>query len=156
MPIVLKERQKDTNPLLYEPGDRKPTWRTVVFLSMFAVIGGFLFGYDTGIISGSMLLIRDYYDLSTLWQSYIVSVTVAAAAIFSIMAGQFTDTFGRKPIIMFASVVFTIGAIVMGIANGPEVLLIGRFVVGAGVGTTLLLPCQYAVSFKSSIVVEIN
>jgi hypothetical protein len=40
----------------------------VYFLSCFATIGGLLFGYDTGIVSGSMLLIAPYFDLDTVWQ----------------------------------------------------------------------------------------
>ncbi|CAG5116893.1 unnamed protein product, partial [Candidula unifasciata] len=106
----------------------------VYYLACFATIGGLLFGYDTGIVSGSMLLIKDYFDLSTIWQELIVSATVGAAAIFSLLAGFMCDILGRKITIMIASVVFVVGAVVMGAAQSKEMLLIGRVIVGIGIG----------------------
>lgn len=106
----------------------------VIFLTCFATIGGLLFGYDTGIVSGSMLLIRDVYNLSTIWQELIVSATIGAAALFSLVAGVLSDRLGRKTVIMFASFVFTIGAVVMAAANGKAMLLGGRIIVGIGIG----------------------
>lgn len=106
----------------------------VYYLSCFATIGGLLFGYDTGIVSGSMLLIKDYFELSTIWQELIVSGTVAAAAVFSLFAGFMCDFFGRKVTIMVASVVFVAGAVIMGAAENKEMLLAGRIVVGIGIG----------------------
>ena len=113
---------------------RKGSKFYVYFLSCFATIGGLLFGYDTGIVSGSMLLINPYFSLTTVWTEIIVSGTIGAAAFFSIVAGVSTDFFGRKKTIMLASFVFTIGAFVMGAAPSKEVLLIGRIVVGMGIG----------------------
>lgn len=108
----------------------------VIILTIFATIGGLLFGYDTGIISGSMLLIRDDFSLSEIWQSAIVSSTIGAAAVFALLAGVLVDKIGRKKVIMLASFVFTIGAIIMAVSpvDKKEVLLIGRLVVGAGIG----------------------
>ena len=106
----------------------------VYYLTCFATIGGLLFGYDTGIISGSMLLIGDNWKLSNIWKEGIVSATVGAAAIFALIAGFLTDLIGRKKVVMLASVIFTAGAAVMGAAPGKEVLLVGRLIVGAGIG----------------------
>lgn len=105
----------------------------VIVLTMFATIGGLLFGYDTGIISGSMLLIRDDFQLSEIWQSAIVSSTIGAAAVFSLIAGVLVDKIGRKKVIMMASFIFTAGAILMAVSpvDKKEILLIGRLIVGA-------------------------
>ena len=111
----------------------------VYYLTCFATIGGLLFGYDTGIISGSMLLIGDNWKLSNLWKEGIVSATVGAAAIFALIAGFLTDFIGRKKVVMLASVIFTIGAAVMGAAPGKEVLLVGRLIVGAGIGRFVII-----------------
>ncbi|XP_052283950.1 proton myo-inositol cotransporter-like isoform X1 [Dreissena polymorpha] len=106
----------------------------VYYLTCFATIGGLLFGYDTGIISGSMLLIGDNWSLTTIWKELIVSATVGAAAIFALIAGYLTDYIGRKKVVMIASVIFTIGAVIMGASTNKEMLLVGRLVVGAGIG----------------------
>ena len=113
----------------------------VVFLTCFATIGGLLFGYDTGIVSGAMLLLGDYFSLSTVWKEIIVSGTIGMAALFAIMAGPFTDYFGRKKVIMAASFVFTVGAVVMAVANTKDILLVGRFIVGIGIGKYKIIIC---------------
>lgn len=106
----------------------------VYFLSCFATIGGLLFGYDTGIVSGSMLLLQPYFNLNTIWQEAIVSGTIGAAAVFALVSGFMCDFIGRKKTIMIASFVFAVGAIVMAVSPNKEVLLVGRIVVGAGIG----------------------
>ncbi|XP_021343197.1 proton myo-inositol cotransporter-like isoform X2 [Mizuhopecten yessoensis] len=115
-------------------GDKEPRQFFVICLTCVATIGGFLFGYDTGIISGSMLLIRDVYSLSTPWQQLIVSGTIVTASVFSLVAGITSDMFGRKITIMWSCVVFTLGAVVMGVSPDKEVLFVGRLVVGIGIG----------------------
>jgi SP family myo-inositol transporter-like MFS transporter 13 len=83
-----------------------------------------------------MLLIEDdpRIDPSTLWKELIVSSTVGAAWLFALLGGPLCERFGRKPVILVASVVFAVGAVVMGAAESKEVLLVGRLVVGAGIG----------------------
>eukprot|EP00731_Ephydatia_muelleri_P012140 Em0006g1034a len=112
-------------------------------LTLFAAIGGFLFGYDTGIISGSLLKLRVEFALSVAWQEAVVSVTVGAAALSSIVAGPSCDMFGRRPVLLAASVVFTIGAVLMGAAQNAIMLLVGRIVVGLGVGFAAMAVPMY-------------
>ncbi|KAK6174956.1 hypothetical protein SNE40_013507 [Patella caerulea] len=106
----------------------------VYVLSSLATLGGLLFGYDTGIVSGSMLLIKPYFKLDTIWTEAVVSGTIGAAALSSIFAGICTDVIGRKKTIMAASVIFATGAVVMAIAPTAIVLLVGRIIVGVGIG----------------------
>lgn len=113
---------------------RKKTPAFVYVLTFFSALGGFLFGYDTGVISGAMILLRNEFTLSSVWQELIVSVTVGAAALFAIVGGCLNDRTGRRPVIMAASVIFTVGALCMGIARDRYLLLAGRVVVGAGIG----------------------
>lgn len=115
---------------------QKSTPGFVYVLTFFSALGGFLFGYDTGVISGAMILLRNEFQLSLVWQEYIVSVTVAAAALFAPIGGFLNDRLGRRPVIMGASVVFTVGALCMGIAGDKYLLLAGRIIVGAGIGLT--------------------
>ncbi|XP_078594821.1 proton myo-inositol cotransporter-like [Branchiostoma floridae x Branchiostoma japonicum] len=112
-------------------------------LTLLAAIGGFLFGYDTGVVSGAMILIREDFKLSTVWQEAIVSVTIGAAALFALLGGLLNDAFGRKPVILLASFVFTAGAVVMGAAQSKVLLLVGRIVVGIGIGLASMTVPMY-------------
>nr|KAG5690393.1 hypothetical protein BaRGS_002350 [Batillaria attramentaria] len=109
------------------------TPRFIYVLTFFAALGGFLFGYDTGVISGAMILLRNNLSLSSVWQETIVSVTVAAAAVLALVGGFLNDRLGRRPVIMVASMIFTVGSLIMGFAKDKYVLLVGRVVVGAGI-----------------------
>lgn len=112
-----------------------------VKMVIVAAIGGFLFGYDTGIVSGAMVYIRDDFGLTDIWQEVIISITILSAWIFSIIAGSISDHFGRKRTVIISSIVFTIGSLMMGFAPEVWTLLAGRFVVGAGVGlSSMIIP----------------
>lgn len=140
----------DYEPL--EPQDTSGSKFYVIFLTCFATVGGLLFGYDTGIISGSMLLMKDYFNLSTIYQEAIVSATIGAAALFALIAGSLSDYFGRKIVIMMASFVFTGGAVMMAVAGNKEILLIGRLIVGAGIGfASMSVPVYVAETAPSHI-----
>lgn len=106
----------------------------VYYITCCAAMGGLLFGYDTGVISGSMLFIEVKFQLSTIWKESIVSATVGAAAVFALIAGNFTDCFGRKKVVMLGSVLFLAGSVIMATSQGKEVLLFGRMVSGSGLG----------------------
>ena len=110
-------------------------WTFLCTLTFFSALGGFLFGYDTGVVSGAMLKVRDDFHLSPVYEELIVSMTIAGAALAALAAGPLSDVFGRKPVLLLASFVFTVGAVVMSAAPSPLVLLIGRFIVGGGGGS---------------------
>ena len=113
---------------------KSATPKFVYVLTFFSAIGGFLFGYDTGVISGAMILLRDHFVLSSVWQELIVSVTIGAAAIFTLLGGVLNDRVGRKPVILVASLIFTAGALCLAFATDRYLLLVGRIIVGAGIG----------------------
>lgn len=119
----------------------------VYVLSAFSALGGFLFGYDTGVVSGAMLLLRRQLGLSALWQELLVSGTVGAAALAALAGGYLNGALGRRPCILLASFLFTIGAVVMGVASSKETLLGGRIVVGLGIGiASMTVPVYIAES----------
>lgn len=111
----------------------------VYVLAAFSAMGGFLFGYDTGVISGAMLLLKKELELSALWQEMLISSTVAAAALSALLGGFLNGLFGRRVCILLASFFFTVGGIVLSTAPGKEVLLAGRLIVGVGLGRFLLM-----------------
>ncbi|KAL4226775.1 hypothetical protein ACF0H5_014754 [Mactra antiquata] len=133
---VIKSEDNDPDT---ESDDNNGSRFYVYYITCVATMGGLLFGYDTGIISGSMLIIGTHFKLSTIWKELIVSATVGAAAIFALIAGNLTDWIGRKKVVMFASILFTAGAIIMALAPDKYVLICGRFVSGIGLGSMLLI-----------------
>ncbi|THU65318.1 hypothetical protein C4D60_Mb05t02390 [Musa balbisiana] len=114
-------------------------WRNpyVLRLAFSAGIGGLLFGYDTGVISGALLYIRDDFasvDKKTWLQESIVSTAVAGAIIGAAIGGWMNDRYGRKTSILVADFLFFAGAVIMASAPNPALLIVGRVFVGLGVG----------------------
>uniref|UniRef100_A0A0E0DG22 Major facilitator superfamily (MFS) profile domain-containing protein n=1 Tax=Oryza meridionalis TaxID=40149 RepID=A0A0E0DG22_9ORYZ len=115
------------------------TWSQPYILQLVfsAGIGGLLFGYDTGVISGALLYIRDDFtavEKSTVLRETIVSMAVAGAIVGAGFGGWMNDKFGRKPSILIADALFLAGALIMALAPTPFVIIIGRIFVGLGVG----------------------
>lgn len=108
----------------------------------FAAIGGFCFGYDSGIISG-VLTMPTFIGkmtggstyLTALQQSVITGLLLAGCFVGSLFAGQLCERLSRKYTIIVASGVFCIGAAVQTGATGYSMILGGRFVAGLGVGS---------------------
>ncbi|CAK7350180.1 unnamed protein product [Dovyalis caffra] len=115
------------------------SWKNpyVLRLAFSAGIGGLLFGYDTGVISGALLYIRDDFksvDRETVLQESIVSMAVAGAIIGAAIGGWANDRYGRRSAILIADFLFFIGAVIMASAPSPAPLIVGRVFVGLGVG----------------------
>lgn len=105
-------------------------------LALLSGLGGFLSGYDAGVISGAMLLLKREENITVAWHELLVSGALAAAAL-SALAGAFLNgLLGRRPCVLLASFAFFIGGIVMASAPNKEAVLVGRLVVGIGIGKT--------------------
>lgn len=116
-----------------------------LLLGFNAAVGGFLFGYDTGSMSAALLQVkRPSGDracpglapqrLSSSQQELVVSFVVLGAFIGAALSGWLNDKFGRRPLLLVGSLVFTVGAALMAAARGLEAMLTARIIVGVGVG----------------------
>ncbi|KAK1556632.1 hypothetical protein Q3G72_009162 [Acer saccharum] len=115
------------------------TWKNpyILRLAFSAGIGGLLFGYDTGVISGALLYINDDFksvNRQTVLQESIVSMAVAGAIIGAAIGGWMNDRHGRRTALLVADFLFFVGAVVMASAPNPALLIMGRVFVGLGVG----------------------
>lgn len=125
----------------------------ILKLTLAASIGALLFGYDTGVISGALLYIREDFpvvDKSSLLQETIVSMAIAGGIVGAVLGGWISDRFGRKPATLIADAIFTLGAVVMAAAPDPYVLIFGRLVVGLGVGIASLIAPLYVAEVSPS------
>ena len=105
-------------------------------------IGGMLFGYDTGVISGVLVVLGSDLNnrpLSDTDKELITTLCAAGAFVGAFVAGVTADKFGRKPATWFASVLFTIGALIQATSYTIAQMSIGRILIGLGVGSASMV-----------------
>jgi SP family galactose:H+ symporter-like MFS transporter len=117
--------------------------RAFAAMAGISALGGLLFGYDTGVISGALLFIRQVFHLSPTMQGVLTSIALAGAAIGAATAGPLADHFGRRPVIIGTAVLFAVASIASGIAPSLGILLAGRLFVGVGIGISSMLAPLY-------------
>ncbi len=115
----------------------------VLLVAGVAALGGLLFGYDTGVISGAMLFIAHDFHLPLHMQEIVVSVVLIGAMLGAIGAGASADHFGRRATLVSAGVIFGIGAIASALAPSPSLLILARFVVGIAIGLSSVVSPLY-------------
>lgn len=106
----------------------------VYIAAAFAALGGLLFGYDTGVISGAELFFKNDFTLSTFALEVIVSGVLAGAATGALAGGRLADLFGRRKLLIVTAVIFAAGAILCAVATSAAILIVGRIIVGLGIG----------------------
>ncbi|KAK2405725.1 inositol transporter [Trifolium repens] len=102
-----------------------------------AGIGGLLFGYDTGVISGALLYIKEDFEMvkkSSFVQELIVGMALLGAIFGAAIGGVINDALGRKIATIIADINFIAGSLIMAAAPNPYVIIAGRLLVGFGVG----------------------
>ena len=108
--------------------------RKVGRCSLVIAIGSFLFGYDTGVVSGALLFIKQAFGLSAFEQGAVVSVLLLGAIAGAQLIGRVMDRVGRKTTLRAVALTFGAGIVIASIANSFGVLLVGRVIMGVGVG----------------------
>ncbi|KAJ3041032.1 hypothetical protein HDV00_009932 [Rhizophlyctis rosea] len=149
--IVTAPHQDDDTPISHErpgPSPRNPTPSQItprlLLLSSFAALNGFLAGYDTGIISGATLYVREAFQLSDVQTEFVVSSVTLGAILGSLLSTHLTDTQGRRLTILLASLIFTLGALLMSLAPTYHYLLLGRTIAGTAIGMGSAVPIYIA------------
>ena len=108
--------------------------RFVHIAALFAALGGLLFGYDTGVISGALIFIKRDFSLTTIAEEIVVSGVLLGATIGAIIGGRLADRFGRRRILLVTATIFGVGALASALSPSPAVLIISRIVLGVAIG----------------------
>ncbi len=107
--------------------------------------GGLLFGYDTGVISGALLFIRQDFELTAFLEGIIVSFLLVGAVIGALSGGPLSDRVGRRPTALLAAVIFGVGAVAVAFAPTVSFIIFGRLLLGLGVGlASMIVPLYIA------------
>jgi sugar porter (SP) family MFS transporter len=110
--------------------------RAVVLTSAITALGGLLFGYDTGVVSGALLFLhKSFGDITSFQKELVTSLLLVGAAIGAAGAGRVADRIGRRPLILVTAATFVVG--VLGAALAPDYvfLVTMRVVIGLAVGS---------------------
>jgi SP family galactose:H+ symporter-like MFS transporter len=118
--------------------------RGLVYVAVaVAALGGLLFGYDTGVISGAILFITKQFSLSARMEEIVVSAVLVGAAVGAALGGALTDRFGRRKLIILAGIIFTFSAVATALAPSVTWLIAGRIVSGLGIGVASFISPMY-------------
>nr|WP_242011206.1 sugar porter family MFS transporter [Acetobacter fallax] len=108
--------------------------RTLWIAATVAAICGGLYGYDTGIISGALLLMTKEFHLNTGMQATVASAILIGATFGAVVTGWFSEKFGRRTTVIVVTAIFVIGAIACSLAPDVMSLIAARVFLGLAVG----------------------
>jgi SP family arabinose:H+ symporter-like MFS transporter len=111
----------------------------LVMICLISALGGFLFGYDTAVISGTLTFVRTQFQMDALLEGWFVGSALLGCVIGVAFAGIIADRFGRKMALILSAVLLLVSAVGCMIAGDLTVLILYRLVGGLGVGVASML-----------------
>ena len=108
----------------------------VIVIAAVASTGGLLFGFDTGVISGAIPFLQEYFELTDGQIENITALGLIGAVVGALFCGRLTDYLGRKKVILASAFVFATGAVWTGLAPTVPQLMISRFYLGLAIGVS--------------------
>lgn len=125
-------------------GDPRRVRRHVAASAAITALGGLLFGYDTGVVSGALLFVKkDFGGLSSFQQELVTSLLLVGAVAGALGAGRLSDRIGRHKTVMITAVVFIAGVLLAAFTPTYPVLLVARIVIGLAVGSASMIVPLY-------------
>lgn len=120
-----------------------PRSRHTLLVALTVAMGGFLFGFDAGVITGCLGPLAAEFDLTPGQKGWAVACLTAASTAFMLVAGPLADKLGRKPVLMMTAALFSVSAIGSALAPSYEVLVVARILGGLAIGGALLIAPMY-------------
>ena len=124
--------------------------KKIIFIAFVVSLGGFLFGFDAGIISGVMSYAGPEFNLSDGQTGWVVSSPSFAAMIAMIVSGRLSDFVGRKKILIYVAFAYAISALLSAYATSYEMMYIARMVGGFAFGAALILAPTYIAEISTA------
>lgn len=131
----------------------------IIFLSVAAAIGGFLFGYDTAVVSGTNEAVWKYFDIegSSFSGGFFVSAAIIGSILGAICGGTVSERIGRKRSMFFAALLFLVSSVACAMCGSFAELIIARISGGFGIGlASVVCPCYIselaAARYRGSLV----
>lgn len=119
------------------------SFRYILTLSLIAAMGGFLFGYDTAVVSGTIGQVSELFDLDAMAQGWYVGCALLGSILGVTISGRLADRFGRKWVMLLAALLFAISALGCALAPTFFSLVIYRIIGGAGIGMVSIVSPMY-------------
>nr|NIT59545.1 sugar porter family MFS transporter [Fodinibius sp.]NIV15787.1 MFS transporter [Fodinibius sp.]NIY28128.1 MFS transporter [Fodinibius sp.] len=115
----------------------------VILLSTAAALGGFLFGFDSGVINGTVDALQLAFDSDSAGTGFNVASVLLGSMVGAFFAGTLADKFGRKPVMIATALAFIFSAWGSGISNGSLEFIIYRIIGGMAMGAASILAPAY-------------
>ncbi|WP_454885487.1 sugar porter family MFS transporter [Sphingomonas oryzagri] len=115
----------------------------IALISGVATIGGFLFGFDSGVINGTVEGLQQAFHTSSAGTGFNVASVLLGSAVGAFAAGSLADVYGRRSILIVSAVLFFLSAIGAGAANGSAMFVVARLIGGFAVGAASVLSPAY-------------
>ncbi|NCY08452.1 MAG: MFS transporter, partial [Betaproteobacteria bacterium] len=115
----------------------------ILLWSITSALAGFLFGFDTVVISGAEQKIQSLWGLSPMMHGLALGSALYGTVLGSLLGGWPTDKFGRKPTLLFIGILYVISAVGCGFAQGVGMLIVARFLGGIGIGISTVTAPLY-------------
>ena len=122
----------------------------IVFISLIVALGGFLFGFDAGIISGVMSYVGPEFDLTEIQAGWVVSSPSFAAMLSMLFSGRISDLIGRRKLLIIIALLYAVSAIFSAVAVSYEMLYIARMIGGFAFGAALVIAPMYIAEISTA------
>jgi sugar porter (SP) family MFS transporter len=143
MALPMQDRNLQQEPRPRTPEQLTRGNRYAYIVAAVAALGGLLFGYDTGVISGALLYLQPAFGLNSTTSEIAVSAVLIGAILGAASGGRLADGIGRKKALIVLGLIFAVGAILTAIAPNLGFFIAFRIIVGFGIGAASMITPMY-------------